>query len=153
MEREYQTIKEFYGDKCAVRSEVRLINHIDEGLMILDALVASDLTKGAFCIHPIVQDNVPQDVSWSHSLSLAQEYRDKANSYLCNIQTDHIQSINQINDIMKNISSECVQMLYADKIQNRKDFRLYHRNSHPRSPELERYFNLWIEYLRAKLNI
>ena len=40
-------------------------------------------------------------------------------------------------------------MLIADKIQNRKDFELYHKETHPRSAELDKYFRNWLQ----KLNI
>ena len=35
----------------------------------------------------------------------------------------------------------------ADKIQNRKDFELYHELTHPRSKELIQYFKNWLEKL------
>ena len=38
-------------------------------------------------------------------------------------------------------------MLIADKIQNKKDFELYHKGSHPRSMELDHYFNNWLKRL------
>ena len=38
-------------------------------------------------------------------------------------------------------------MLIADKIQNRKDFELYHLGKHERSSELEQYFKNWLERL------
>jgi hypothetical protein len=38
-------------------------------------------------------------------------------------------------------------MLIADKVQNRKDFELYHEATHPRSKELAMYFRLWLEKL------
>lgn len=38
-------------------------------------------------------------------------------------------------------------MLIADKVQNRNDFLNHHRVTHPRSGELDRYFDLWLERL------
>jgi hypothetical protein len=35
-------------------------------------------------------------------------------------------------------------MLIADKIQNRKDFELYHEGTHERSLELKCYFIDWL---------
>lgn len=40
-------------------------------------------------------------------------------------------------------------MLVADKVQNYKDFSLYHADTHPRAKELERYFQNWF----CRLNI
>ena len=38
-------------------------------------------------------------------------------------------------------------MLYADKIQNEKDFKIYHEVTHERSKELREYFDNWINKL------
>ena len=38
-------------------------------------------------------------------------------------------------------------ILIADKIQNRKDFELYHLGKHERSDELDSYFKNWLERL------
>ena len=38
-------------------------------------------------------------------------------------------------------------MLIADKVQNRKDFMMYHLHTHQRSKELEKYFNQWLNKL------
>lgn len=40
-------------------------------------------------------------------------------------------------------------MLIADKIQNYKDFIIYHRGTHPRSDELDTYFEAWLRVLRV----
>lgn len=38
-------------------------------------------------------------------------------------------------------------MLIVDKVQNRKDFELYHLGKHKRSNELNQYFKNWLERL------
>jgi hypothetical protein len=38
-------------------------------------------------------------------------------------------------------------MLFADKVQNEKDFALYHEGTHARSKELREYFNNWLNIL------
>ena len=40
-------------------------------------------------------------------------------------------------------------MLIADKVQNYKDFLLYHKNTHERSDELDEYFNSWFKILHC----
>jgi hypothetical protein len=45
------------------------------------------------------------------------------------------------------IFSPVREMLIADKIQNRKDFELYHKDTHPRAKELTEYFNEWMKIL------
>lgn len=144
---EYLIIKGYYGERCAVRSGVKLINHIEEGLAILDTIQASDIAKRAFCLHPITQNEIDIDLSWSNAYSLACEYRDVANSYLCRPENDWITTIGDVHKQVPSMSKDCVDMLLADKIQNRKDFRLYHQGTHERSEELTEYFDLWIKYL------
>lgn len=146
--REYKSIRLYYGFNIATRSGVSLMNHIDEGLVILDILGASYAAKLAFCIHPIIQGNLNiKCTDNKYVLELANEYKVKANSYLCKPETDYIQTIEQVHLVVCGMSKDCADMLMADKMQNKKDFLIYHQHSHPRSPQLERYFNLWIEYL------
>lgn len=144
---EYLIIKGYYGERCAQRSGVRLISHIEEGLAILDTLCASDTAKRAFCLHPITQNEIAIDLSWSTAYTLACEYRDVANAYLCRPETDWIKTVDDLHHHLPTMSKDCAYMLLADKIQNRKDFRLYHQDTHERSNELREYFDLWIEYL------
>lgn len=150
---EYDIIQSFYGDRKAERSQVPLMNHIDEGLEILDATFAGTpnlaAAKRAWCLHPLVQadDDLVRNL---HTLgkvdgeivALAMEYRRVANAYL---STRVIASIEY--DIELSPLEEVNRMLYADKVQNNKDFRLYHLETHPRSVELERYFFNWISKL------
>jgi hypothetical protein len=152
---ELQTITDYYGNTQAERSQVPLINHIHEGLCVLQAIRASGMSKKAFCIHPIVQNDVTTvDLSDVNLFvyRLAEEYKHKANSYLCNTHTDHVTTTNQLKLILGRTSKDCLHMLYADKIQNQKDFMLYHYKKHPRSKELNNYFNLWLKFLRQNLS-
>lgn len=138
--REYEVISQFYGTRKAARSQVPLINHIDEGLELLD----SDLLKRAFCLHPLVQNEEPLDLSWSEALPLAQEYARKANAYLCRPETDYVKTSEQLLALTGSLGSEVASMLLADKTQNQRDFNKYHKDSHPRSQQLTEYFDLWI---------
>ena len=42
---------------------------------------------------------------------------------------------------------EVNDMLIADKIQNKKDFMIYHFGKHERSEELHAYFDKWLDVL------
>lgn len=151
---EYKVIRDFYGDTVAERSQVPLINHIREGVLLLEKWGCSDLETRAFCIHPLVQNNIPivynsnKPISMG-AFSLAEEYRDKANAYLCRPDSDHINDILELAEILQHMSKPCAWMLLADKVQNQKDFRKYHWFTHERGYQLEKYFNLWIETLLA----
>jgi hypothetical protein len=151
---EYLIIKGYYNDQRAKRSNVPLMNHIEEGLSILHTLDSSINAKKAFCLHPIVQNKVEYelgiDLRWSQAYSLACEYRDMANHYLCKPDTDWIQTLDDMYEHYRSkhpMSKDCCDMLIADKVQNRKDFKLYHLGTHERSKELEHYFDLWVKYL------
>lgn len=83
----YDRVVDFYGTKKARRSQIPLINHIDEGLKLLSWLGCSEDTKSAFCVHPLFQDDKSfskLDVSQMspYVVMLATEYRNVANSYL-----------------------------------------------------------------------
>lgn len=146
--KEYEWIREFYGEKRAERSQVPLIHHIEEGLEILSEIGASEFAKRAFCIHPIFQADVDLSENFQRAnvvdgyvMMLVMEYRKTANAYLSKRIIQSIEEI-ELSPIL-----EVNQMLYADKIQNQKDFQIYHANSHNRSQELEAYFKNWLERL------
>lgn len=147
---EYRVIQEFYGTRTAKRSNVPLMNHIDEGLALLRWWRASRRVRAAYCIHPIVQNDEPVDVTWSDSFGLAKEYKDKANAYLCREETDHICTSAQVHLLVGDMSQECALLLLADKMQNLKDFRKYHRD-HPREKQLKNYFMTWICFLQEQV--
>lgn len=164
---ELDEITHYYGDRKAHRSGVPLINHIHEGINVIEAVLykhqeLANLLVRAYCLHPLVQEGVDKKY-WKHPLSafsketlfFAKIYRIAANSYLCTPENDHIQNATDLMHHFKNnkitFGYETGIMLYADKIQNRKDFALYHEGTHPRSQELKKYFNVWLEYLHFRI--
>lgn len=149
--KEYKTISRFYGTQRAVRSQVPLMNHIDEGLDILIEQGASTRAQKAFCLHPIVQNDEDVDATWSDAYLLAVEYRNRANAYLCRPDTDYVSTPKDVYELVGPMSQDCALMLLADKRQNQKDFIRYHRGTHARSAELDRYFNIWLSYLHLIL--
>lgn len=169
MKREYELIQQFYGNRTAERSKIPLMNHIDEGLAILDRLNAWPATKAAFCLHPMIQD--PGDLFRNNArlrhdpkvdrtaLRLATGYytgpgypgwgyRNHAQAYLCKPHTDDW----DLDRIKAEIHFDAMhpqvkKMLIADKIQNQKDFLAAHDGTHPRSKELTKYFENWLKIL------
>lgn len=146
---EYQLIKKFYGDRVAKRSQVPLINHIDEGLIVLKAIGAVETTKRAFCLHPLLQADADLQENYyissfvdHHALLLAMEYRSVANEFL----SDKM-DLETIPKIRLSPLLEVNEMLIADKVQNYKDFTKYHYGTHPRSEKLNDYFHKWLEAL------
>jgi hypothetical protein len=146
---EYIIIAATYGDKTAKRSNVPLINHINEGIIILDEIGASDTAKRAYCMHPVLQDDdsllknyeeVP-NLSKPSVLIATMEYRRVANNYLSK------RTIDSIDEIELSPLKDVNDMLIADKVQNRKDFELYHLDTHERSNVLDQYFKNWLTRL------
>lgn len=148
---EYTMIRWFYGDARAKRSQVPLMNHINEGVQILRAIAPSSdgMEQRAFCLHPILQHdanlsaNVSQLARFNVSpeaVALAMEYRAVANAHLSHHTLPEtgirLSALDKVN-----------LMLVADKVQNRKDFILYHRGKHPRSERLDAYFSEWLTAL------
>lgn len=164
---EYKRILEIYNDEVAKRSKVPLINHIHEGLIIIDIIfcytkLAGKLPhhffnigvveklKKAFCLHPIFQNDTTlrYEVFYNYdaaSVAYAMEYRHIANYYLSH------RKINDINEIKLSPLEEVNFLLLVDKIQNYKDFQLYHSKTHERSIELDEYFKNWFKKLDIEL--
>lgn len=146
---EYQLIEEFYGDSVAKRSRVPMINHINEGLAVLRRIGASEYAQRAFCVHPMVQADLDLENNYDilvgcrpQVIALAMEYRSVANEYLSDkAGTGHAIRLSPLGEVN--------QMLIADKVQNCKDFNTYHKGTHPRSKELEKYFAHWLEMLEV----
>lgn len=150
--REWTLIQRHYGDNRANRSQVPLINHIIEGVEVLDRLGSNFYARGAFCIHPMVQSDADLNANFdmlrksvsADVLALAIEYRSVANEYLSH------RKISSIDEIRLSPLVDVNDMLIADKVQNYKDFLLYHNGTHPRSIELNQYFQNWIERLDCR---
>lgn len=147
---EYVAIGDHYGDRCARRSGVPLMHHIDDGLAILSRIDAGERAMRAFCLHPLVQTDealagaylrLPELTPDPQVLALVLEYRNIANATLSR------RPIVSASDIPLSPLAEVNAMLIADKVQNRTDFQRHHRATHPRAAELDRYFTLWLERL------
>jgi hypothetical protein len=126
------------------------MNHIDEGLVLLQHIGGNERTMRAWCLHPLVQadDDLIANVTKLEHINplvvfLAMEYRNVANQYLCRPKTDHY----TLEDVPTPPLFEVAQMLWADKTQNERDFRRYHYDTHPRSRQLSKYFHNWLTHL------
>jgi hypothetical protein len=76
------------------------------------------------------------------------EYRARANDWLSNKVTQHERGGYYMNGKPSSVVLHEVKlMLIGDKIQNRKDFELYHKGKHERSAELDLYFKEWLKFL------
>lgn len=155
----YQLIRQFYGNRKAERSGVPLINHIYEGLEILDRLDADEEVKQAYAIHPMVQNDADLANNFMMfqaflplTIMYAMEYRSVANDFL----SDQVEigpnawgreEVHPRKGLRLSPLPGVNLMLVADKIQNRKDFLTYHAATHARSRELDFYFNHWLRAL------
>lgn len=146
----FKIIQTFYGTQRAKRSQVPLINHILEGVVVLNN-VDNTLFEAydAYALHPIFQtdDNLVGifrgdikgiDTISQKVIALSMEYRRSANSYLSTSTRDRY---------LPSPLPGVKEMLIADKVQNRKDFEQYHLGTHLRSKELDAYFHDWMDIL------
>jgi hypothetical protein len=149
----YIIIREFYRFQTANRSGIPYMNHIDEGLVILKHLEARQVTKQAWCIHPVVQsnENMRREIfdfklagANSAAIVLAMEYRHTANSYLSHHRVDDIprKLLFDLRDKLRNFEM-LRHMLIADKIQNYKDFQA-NEKLYENAYVLNEYFLDWI---------
>jgi len=146
---QYMDILAYYNTRTAKRSGVPLMNHINEGLIILNSLGCAEDTMLAFCVHPLFQEDeelkrsVLLGVQYDYSpnvLLLVMEYRNQANQWLSEkVATKTTPASGPLTKVR--------DMLIADKVQNYKDFLLYHKLTHPRSMQLTLYFQMWLEHL------
>lgn len=156
---EWSAIVEHYGDNKAVRSQVPLINHIEEGINIIDRLPFSinlnkELAARAFCLHPLYQSDYELDkyafmsAPFDNRVVLfAMEYRWRANNWLSD-KVSTKEGVIRLDGLPDYGALPHVKvMLIADKVQNYKDFLRYHKDTHPKSAELEVYFRTWLDAL------
>jgi hypothetical protein len=156
----YELIQKEYGNKRAKRSGVFLMNHIDEGLFILEYIGASEAAKRAYCLHPLVQtdEDLVKNLNYmanewkcdTYELALALEYRNAANAWLSDrVWMEDGLMPHPVYEYPPKLSplKEVNDMLIADKVQNYKDFIIYHRGTHPRSDQLDTYFQEWLKVL------
>lgn len=147
-------IRQVYGDDVVKRSQVPLMNHIYEGITVLDHLGASEEAVCAYIVHPIFQNdqNLLAVASSNDALEyvklparvvlLAMEYRKTANACLPAHKQNGV-----VTRPKKSVLEEVNDMLIADKIQNKKDFMVYHYGTHSYSGVLYQYFNNWLKEL------
>jgi len=150
---ESKAIEKFYGDRCAKRSGVRLIKHIEDGLTILREIGASVWAERAFCLHPLFQADkelMTEGVKYCeksvnpYPVMLVMEYRQWANRWL----SDKVDDYGKFTSLPSPGHLEEVKhMLIADKVQNYKDFLAYHVQTHQRSHALSVYFETWLAEL------
>lgn len=144
---EYAAIAAHYEGQTAARSGVTYLQHIDEGLWVLDQIGASPVARLAYCLHPLCQgdDDLaafdPSLASTPEVLVAAIEYRNVANRHLSNhhgveSRGPRLSPLLDVNE-----------MLIADKVQNRKDFEDHHAQTHPKTERLAAYFADWLAAL------
>ena len=88
-------------------------------------------------------------------VALAIEYRHIANGYLSTQHaevlaasvTDPHETAEGTGLIKLSPCKDVNDMLIADKIQNRKDFELFHAQEHPKRHLLDSYFRAWLQRL------
>lgn len=157
----WHAISNFYGSRRAQRSGVLLLNHIYEGLVVLDAIGSTQAAKDAFCLHPLFQAdddlvaNLPRAGEFSpHVMLLVMEYRARANEAL----SDRVIMLRGSSPAWVGKPAtpgplaEVRDMLIADKVQNYADFLKYHSDTHPRAKELDFYFKHWLQVLGVSLD-
>ena len=166
---EYRAVYNYWKNKKAARSGVPYMNHITEGLKILAEVcdwsqpktsythaLNLEVVQRAFCLHGLVQSDTDLVKNYRREYSkcrgtevmcLAMEYRNIANQFL----STHLEAnpTMQVSDIKLSVLPEVNFMLMADKVQNYKDFELYHRGTHPKSALLDQYFQMWLERLNV----
>lgn len=155
----YKAISRFYGDKRAKRSQVLLIDHINQGIEILNRMDADPVVMEAYAVHPIFQADEDLKQNFYQSADLhplvvlyAMEYRATANGFLSNkIKKGPgswgVEELYAVHPLKLSPLAPVNLMLVADKVQNRKDFEIYHKGTHARSDELDYYFKLWLRAL------
>jgi hypothetical protein len=145
---EWQLSKTLLEPIHAKRSGISYFEHIREGVEILKAIGAPLLAQQAFALHPIIQKTEDFAKNFDRlafcdckAVALAVEYR-----WVANLGVRAIVKANNWEVMLAELPL-VNQMLIADKVQNRKDFRAYFDRAHPDYEDLDRYFNAWLRAL------
>lgn len=144
---EYRAIAGHYGNRRAERSGVSYLDHIEQGMAVMLSIGAPVEAILAYCLHPLCQSDAdlatfdPPVASTPTVLMYVMEYRNVANRFL----SFHFQK--DTRDATPSPIVAVNQMLIADKVQNRKDFEIYHALSHPNRYRLHGYFTRWLRVL------
>ena len=151
---EYRLIECWYADRVAERTQLFLMNHIDEGMAVMRLVGAGDQALRAFCLHPLLQNDADLSANFDRvqsaltdvrdgavTIAYAMEYRSVANAYLARASIPptgiRLSPIKAVND-----------MLRGDKVQNRRDFsRTCHATTHKDRDRLAEYFREWCHRL------
>lgn len=138
MSEAYKIIQEYYKGKFAKRTGLSYMNHIHEGIMILEDIDEQE----AFMLHPIFQDGAEKNFDLKNIkknvITLAKRYAKTANSYL---PKDYEKD-------PPKIPSNIYRLLSIDKVQNYKDFILNkHVFSEEKVEQMKIYFSKWFEAL------
>ncbi|BBI90576.1 hypothetical protein HYO65_gp184 [Tenacibaculum phage PTm1] len=151
-------IMEAYGDKRTKRTNVPYMNHIFEGMQVINhfknkyTFYELKTALFAYILHPIFQafDNNHKQVVDKYINFLKSDvifnsvsYGHEANSYLrYHYQDGKDLTFNKYENPIVGLA------LIADKIQNFKDLELWYGNStHEHYDDLEAYFNVWLQNL------
>jgi hypothetical protein len=162
---EYQAIRAHYADhRFAERSGVPLMQHIEEGLIILGELNATEAAMRAFCLHPLFQsddDLMRHGQDFLNSVDadpfvvlLVMEFRSRANAWpndRANLTPSGVQQGASEGLPSAGPIEAVKEMLIADIVQSRKDFIRHDRGRLPRSAEVDLYFDQWLSALDVDL--
>lgn len=149
----FQQISRYYGATTTQRTKLPWINHIVEGVVLVQQLGGRIHAADAFCWHPLIQSDdtfleTLAEMQRYYNLNTSGEvlvntlgYRDAANRWLRGaVSKDNQPKKHPLNDV--NI------MLMADKIQNRKDFEANEKLfSVEDASSLHYYFDSWFTTL------
>eukprot|EP00494_Astrolonche_serrata_P009016 UN09066 len=85
-------ISQYYGDAVTNRTGAHMLNHINEGLYILNEIGATENAKLAYIVHPLIQTDTDLSIFFNNKralelipkqvLALAIEYRNIASAHL-----------------------------------------------------------------------
>lgn len=153
---EYIQIRKFYAGRTCKRTGVAHIEHIDQGLRILDDLNAPQDTKRAWCLHPLAQavtsgsDRKDKNVGayllgrWRNRVAATRAF-DYA------LSADQVLSrdpLHRFDNIVKPTLASTYMMLVADKIQNYHHFESEWDSFDPQDRyRLSTYFDRWHDVL------